>query len=255
MTAKILAAAPVVEKIKVNLVKRCEALKNEGINPSMCVVLVGDNPASMSYIRNKKKLCEEIGANFVLEHMAPDISAIEFLKRVKKLNEDSSVHGIIIQLPVASQLKDLDLPNLVNPNKDIDGFHGVNTQKIYSGSKDLTLLIPCTPKGIVNLLHFYGVELKGKNVVVIGVSYKANVSDTREAPAALVIEELKKQGAEVSWHDPVVGRWNGQTSCELKGFEIAIVVTKHDALSESSIKASATYIFDCTGSIKGVAGL
>jgi methylenetetrahydrofolate dehydrogenase (NADP+)/methenyltetrahydrofolate cyclohydrolase len=170
MTAKILAAAPVVEKIKVNLVKRCEALKNEGITPSMCVVLVGDNPASMSYIRNKKKLCEEIGANFVLEHMAPDISAIEFLKRVKKLNEDSSVHGIIIQLPVASQLKDLDLPNLVNPNKDIDGFHGVNTQKIYSGSKDLTLLIPCTPKGIVNLLHFYGVELKGKNVVVIGRS-------------------------------------------------------------------------------------
>ena len=170
MTAKILAAAPVVEKIKVNLMKRCEVLKNEGISPSMCVVLVGNNPASMSYIKNKKKLCEEIGANFVLEHMPPDIPASDFLNRVKKLNEDSSIHGIIIQLPVSSQLKDLDLPNLVDPNKDIDGFHGVNTQKIYSGSKDLTLLLPCTPKGIVNLLHFYGIELKGKNVVVIGRS-------------------------------------------------------------------------------------
>ncbi len=97
--------------------------------------------------------------------------------------------------------------------------------------------------------------LKGKRVVVIGVSYKANVSDTREAPAALVIGELKKQGAAVSWHDPVVGAWDGQTSCELKEFDVAIVVTKHDAVSESSIKASAPYVFDCTGSIKGVAGL
>jgi UDP-N-acetyl-D-glucosamine dehydrogenase len=98
-------------------------------------------------------------------------------------------------------------------------------------------------------------SLNGKNIVVIGISYKANVSDTREAPAALVIEELKNQGAEVSWHDSVVGTWNGQSSSELKGFDIAIVVTKHDAVSDSSIKASAPYVFDCTGSIKGVSGL
>ena len=98
-------------------------------------------------------------------------------------------------------------------------------------------------------------SLKGKNVVVIGVSYKANVSDTREAPAALVIEELKKLGAKVSWHDPVVGTWDRQASSELKGFDIAIVVTKHDAVSETAIKASAPYVFDCTGSVKGVAGL
>jgi UDP-N-acetyl-D-glucosamine dehydrogenase len=98
-------------------------------------------------------------------------------------------------------------------------------------------------------------SLKGKKVIVVGISYKANVSDTREAPAALVIEELKQQGAEVSWHDPVVGTWNGQSSSDLKGFDVAIVVTKHDAVSESAIKASAAYVFDCTGSIKGVAGI
>jgi UDP-N-acetyl-D-glucosamine dehydrogenase len=98
-------------------------------------------------------------------------------------------------------------------------------------------------------------NLKGKKVVVVGISYKANVSDTREAPAALVIEELKKHGAEVSWHDPVVGTWNGQSSSELKGFDVAIVVTKHDVVSESAIKSSATYVFDCTGTIKGVAGI
>ena len=98
-------------------------------------------------------------------------------------------------------------------------------------------------------------SLKGKKVVVVGISYKANVSDTREAPAALVIEELKKQDAEVSWHDPVVGTWNGQSSSELTGFDVAIVVTKHDVVSESAIKSSAAYVFDCTGSVKGVAGI
>ena len=97
--------------------------------------------------------------------------------------------------------------------------------------------------------------LTGKKVVVVGISYKANVSDTREAPAALVIDELKKQGADVSWHDPVVGTWNGQSSSELQGFDVAIVVTKHDVVGESAIKASAAYVFDCTGSIKGVAGI
>ena len=98
-------------------------------------------------------------------------------------------------------------------------------------------------------------SLKGKKVLVVGVSYKANVSDTREAPAAQVIKELEKLGAEVSWHDPVVGTWNGQNSSELKGFDAAIVVTKHDVVRESDITACAPYIFDCTGSIKGVAGL
>jgi UDP-N-acetyl-D-glucosamine dehydrogenase len=98
-------------------------------------------------------------------------------------------------------------------------------------------------------------SLKGKKVVVVGVTYKANVTDTREAPAALVISELHKLGANVSWHDPVVGNWNGQSSSELKGFDVAIVVTKHDVVSDATIKAGATYVFDCTGSIKGVAGL
>jgi UDP-N-acetyl-D-glucosamine dehydrogenase len=98
-------------------------------------------------------------------------------------------------------------------------------------------------------------SLKGKKVVVVGVAYKANVTDTREAPAALVISELQKLGADVSWHDPIVRTWNGQSSCELKGFDVAIVVTKHNVVAETEIKASAAYVFDCTGSIKGVAGL
>jgi len=98
-------------------------------------------------------------------------------------------------------------------------------------------------------------SLKGKKVVVVGVAYKANIADTREAPAVLVISELQKLGAEVSWHDPVVENWNGQNSCDLQGFDVAIVLTKHDVVSEADIKSCAPYVFDCTGTIKGVAGL
>lgn len=170
MTARILSAKPVVEQIKKDLIHKCDALKKRGITPTMCVVLVGDNPASLSYIKNKKKMCEEVGAEFQLAHLPADISAPDFLKKLSDLNNDAKINGIIIQLPVSEQLKNLNLPNLVNPAKDIDGFHGLNTQNLYQGSTDLSLLLPCTPKGIVNLLKFYQVELQGKNIVVVGRS-------------------------------------------------------------------------------------
>ena len=169
-TAKILAAQPLVDEIKKDLKSRCESLKTRGTIPSMCVVLVGDNPASLSYIRNKKKICEEVGATFNLLQLPSTITESEFLKHIDDLNHDPKVHGIIIQLPVSETLKKLDLPNLVTASKDIDGFHGKNTQNIYTGSTNLKLLLPCTPKGIVHLLNYYGVEIAGKHAVVLGRS-------------------------------------------------------------------------------------
>lgn len=170
MTAKILSAQPLVDQIKQDLRSRCESLKSRGVHPSMCVVLVGDNPASLSYIKNKRKICEDVGANFTLLQLKADISEKEFLGHLEKLNQDSKIHGIIIQLPVSDHLKKLELHNLVTPKKDIDGFHGDNTKAIYFGTRDLNLLLPCTPKGIIHLLQYYGVELSGKHVVVLGRS-------------------------------------------------------------------------------------
>jgi methylenetetrahydrofolate dehydrogenase (NADP+) / methenyltetrahydrofolate cyclohydrolase len=170
MTARILSAKPVVEVIKQDLILRCQQLKQKGFTPTMSVVLVGNNPASLSYIRNKQKMCEEIGANFSLQQLPETIGATEFLLVVDKLNKDPAIHGIIIQLPVSEELQQLDLPNLVVPHKDIDGFHGKNTQLIYAGTTQLENLMPCTPKGIINLLRFYGVQMDGKHAVVIGRS-------------------------------------------------------------------------------------
>ncbi len=170
MTARILSAKPCVETVKEDLKKRCESLKARGCHPAMSVVLVGDNPASLSYIRNKKKLCEEVGAKFTLHQLLPGISSENFLNTVHSLNRDPGTHGIIIQLPVTDHLAVLDLPQLVIPSKDIDGFHGENTRKLFEGSTDMKLLLPCTPKGCVNLLRYYGYEVDGKNIVIVGRS-------------------------------------------------------------------------------------
>lgn len=170
MTAKILSASPIVEQMKRDLKSRCETLRLRGTIPSMCVVLVGDSPASLSYIRNKKKVCEEVGATFNLLQLPANISENDFLTHLDELNHDPKINGIIIQLPVSEHLKKLNLSNLILPAKDIDGFHGLNTQHIYTGTTNLKLLIPCTPKGIVHLLKFYGVDLEGKHVVVVGRS-------------------------------------------------------------------------------------
>ena len=108
---------------------------------------------------------------------------------------------------------------------------------------------------IARVVKDNGGSLKGKKVQVIGVSYKSNIADTRETPAEIMIESLKAAGAIVSWHDPLVKTWNGTDSAPLGGSDIAIVVTKHDLLSEGVIKASAPYVFDTTGKISGVPGL
>ncbi len=112
------------------------------------------------------------------------------------------------------------------------------------------------PKYIVQrVLDDNGGTLSGKKVQVIGVSYKANIADTRETPAEILIAALEEVGAKVSWHDPLVKKWNGSVSSPLGGAEIAIVVTKHDVIDEEAIKASAAYVFDTTGKISGVPGL
>ncbi len=166
----LLKAQPVVDQKIDELTKRCQALLALGVTPFMTVVLVGENPASLTYIRNKEKMCKKVGAKFRLLQLPSTISKTNFQAEIDKLNKDSAVTGIIIQLPVAEELKSLPITQMVAPEKDIDGFHSNNTRWLYEGSAELNRLLPCTPKGILSLLDFYQVPLKGKHVVVIGRS-------------------------------------------------------------------------------------
>lgn len=166
----LLKAQPVVDQKIDDLTKRCQALKTQGRTPFMTVVLVGDNPASLTYIRNKEKMCQKIGAEFKLLQLPSSITEAQFIHEIEILNKNPKVTGIIIQLPVSESLKNLPITQLVVPEKDIDGFHSNNTRWLYEGSAELGHLLPCTPKGILSLLDFYDLPLKGKHAVVVGRS-------------------------------------------------------------------------------------
>lgn len=167
---KLLRAQPLLDARLPLLQAECAQLKTQGILPKLTVVLVGDSPASLSYISNKRKMCERVGADFELKQLSPKISSEEFKKIISEINADKKTHGCIIQLPVSPELQSLRLEALVNPEKDVDGFHPQNTADLYLGRVHQKSLIPCTPKGIMSLLHHYQIPVKRKHAVVIGRS-------------------------------------------------------------------------------------
>lgn len=136
--------------------------------PSLTVILVGDNPASLIYVKNKQKRCEEIGITSNVIRLKKDTSQTELLKLISKLNKDKKVNGILVQLPLPSHINEDSVINAITPEKDVDGFNVINKGKLAIG--DLSGLIPCTPFGILKLLQNYKIKIDGKNVVILGRS-------------------------------------------------------------------------------------
>ncbi|MFG1500279.1 bifunctional 5,10-methylenetetrahydrofolate dehydrogenase/5,10-methenyltetrahydrofolate cyclohydrolase [Halobacteriovorax sp. XZX-3] len=167
---KLLYAQPVIERQVELLKEECGSLKSMGTTPCLKVILVGNNPASVIYTNSKKKFAEKIGASCEIVNLEDSISEEEFLKIVNQFNKDPSVHGILIQLPLPKSLSQVDTTDLVVPHKDVDGFHYENVAKLYRGQLGETSMIPCTPKGIVTMAKYYGIDFTGKNVVIVGRS-------------------------------------------------------------------------------------
>ncbi len=140
---------------------------NSGITPGLAVVIVGENPASMVYVRNKKKACEQVGINSYEIALPADISEEELLLKVKQLNSDASVHGILVQLPLPAHINEETVINSIDPAKDVDAFHPSNVGRIMIGSYNF---LPCTPAGIMDLLDYYNINISGKKCVVLGRS-------------------------------------------------------------------------------------
>lgn len=160
----------VIDSLLPKLAARVQTLRAKGLWPTMHVFLIGENEASKVYVRNKKKMCERVGANCVINHLSHDISEKELLNKIESSIRDANVHGIFVQLPVPKHLEHLPFETLIPPDKDVDGFHPQNIFGIFNGSKPSTYLQPCTPKGMMTLLSHYNIPLSGKNVVVIGRS-------------------------------------------------------------------------------------
>lgn len=169
--SQILNSAPIKKKISKELKAECKSLKEKNITPFLKVILVGKDPASIIYTSNKKRFCEKIGAQCEIVELNENIDEKEFLKVVENINNDSLVHGCIIQLPLPKQLSHLDVGRLIKKEKDVDGFHPDNLYSLLRGTteKDHSF-ISCTPKGILTLLNEYQISVSGKHVVVIGRS-------------------------------------------------------------------------------------
>ena len=155
-------------EVRNRLAEETKILKEKtGKEPGLATVLVGDDPASAVYVRNKNKTCRELGFQSFENQLSSDTTEEQLLNLIDDLNSNPNVHGILVQLPLPDQIDSEKILQAINPKKDVDGFHPINVGKLVVGN---ALLTPCTPTGIIELLDHYGIEISGKHAVIVGRS-------------------------------------------------------------------------------------
>ena len=167
MTAQIISGKELSQQKREEMKKEVEWLKSKGITPGLAVIIVGNDPASQTYVRGKQRACEEIGIHSVLIEMEESTSEEELLAKIDELNQDDSIHGILVQLPLPKQINEQAVIEKISPDKDVDGFHPVNIGRMMTGQD---CILPCTPHGIIELVKSKQIEIEGKHVVVVGRS-------------------------------------------------------------------------------------
>lgn len=167
MKAQLIDGKLISAEIKAEAAEEAAALKEQGIEPCLAVVLVGDNSASKVYVSNKQKACEAVGIKSVSHVLSGETTEEELLKLIDELNADKSVHGILVQMPVPKHIDDRKVIMAISPEKDVDCFHPVNVGYLHTGAKGF---LPCTPAGIIELIKRSGHSIEGKNCVIIGRS-------------------------------------------------------------------------------------
>ena len=167
MTAQLIDGVALSKKLRADVAVRATALRARGVVPGLAVVLVGDNPASQVYVRNKVKACEDSGLHSVLERYPATLAETELLGRINALNRDPAIHGILVQLPLPAHIDAHKVIEAIAPEKDVDGFHVASAGALMVGQPGFW---PCTPYGCMKMLESIGYDLHGKHAVVIGRS-------------------------------------------------------------------------------------
>ncbi|WP_180683370.1 bifunctional methylenetetrahydrofolate dehydrogenase/methenyltetrahydrofolate cyclohydrolase FolD [Tepidicella baoligensis] len=167
MTAQLIDGNALSRQLRAEVSQRVANLKARGITPGLAVILVGDDPASQVYVRNKVKACEDTGIHSVLEKYESSLSEAALLARVQALNHDPTIHGILVQLPLPAHIDAHKVIEAISPAKDVDGFHVASAGALMVGQPGFW---PCTPYGCIKMLESIGYDLKGKHAVVIGRS-------------------------------------------------------------------------------------
>ncbi|MEY4481508.1 MAG: bifunctional methylenetetrahydrofolate dehydrogenase/methenyltetrahydrofolate cyclohydrolase FolD [Pseudomonadota bacterium] len=167
MSAQIIDGNALAKKIRIEIATRTASLVARGIQPGLAVLLVGEDPASQVYVRNKVKACEDVGMHSILERHPADLSEEKLLQRINELNQDKSIHGILVQLPLPKHIDSHRVIESIAPEKDVDGFHVANAGALMIGAP---LFRPCTPYGCMKMLESIDYPIRGARAVVIGAS-------------------------------------------------------------------------------------
>ena len=167
MVAKVIDGVAIAKEVRVGIAARAAALKARGIQPALAVIMVGENPASELYVRNKVRACADSGIKSQVIRFATDVSERDLLDCIMRLNRDAGIHGILVQLPLPAHISPRGVLETIAVEKDVDGFHLYNVGGLVIG---MTVFPPCTPYGVQKILEHEGIELEGKNVTVVGAS-------------------------------------------------------------------------------------
>lgn len=205
MTAELLNGREIAKEYRAGLAEEVERLKSKGITPNLTVVIVGNDGASLSYVRSKNKAAEKIGMTSDIVHLDEDTSEEEVLNTIDRLNNDDAVNGILVQVPLPKQVSEEKVLEAIAPHKDVDGFHPVNIGRLYTGQRTF---VPCTPLGIMELLKHTG-SLEGKDVAVIGRSHivgqpVAKLLTNENATVTLMHSRTKDMTARLKEYDVIV---------------------------------------------------
>lgn len=227
MTAQKIDGNALSQKLRAEVTLRTTALKAKGITPGLAVILVGENPASQVYVRNKVKACEDSGLHSILEKHPASLTEAALLNRIKALNQDTSIHGILVQLPLPEQIDAQKVIEAISPAKDVDGFHIASAGALMTGMPGFW---PCTPYGCMKMLESIGYELKGKHAVVIG---RSNIVGK---PMALML--LQKNATVTICHSAT----QDLKAITLQAHVIVAAVGKRNILTADMVKPGAVVL-------------
>lgn len=214
-------------QLRADVSARTQALKAKGVAPGLAVVLVGDNPASQVYVRNKVKACSDSGLHSVLERYPASMTESELLARIDALNADASIHGILVQLPLPAHIDAHKVIEAISPSKDVDGFHVASAGALMVGQPGFW---PCTPYGCMKMLESIGYDLRGKHAVVIG---RSNIVGK---PMALML--LQKNATVTVCHSATADL----KAMTLQADVIVAAVGKRNVLTADMVKPGAVVI-------------
>ncbi len=227
MSAQLIDGNALSTQLRADVAKRAAALQARGITPGLAVVLVGENPASQVYVRNKVKACQASGVHSVLEHYPATLSEADLLARVHALNQDPSIHGILVQLPLPAHMDAHKIIEAIVPAKDVDGFHVASAGALMVGQPGFW---PCTPYGCMKMLASIGYDLRGKHAVVIG---RSNIVGK---PMALML--LQQDATVTVCHSRTVDL----KSLTLQADLIVAAVGKRNVLTADMVKPGAVVL-------------